>query len=183
MKKLFVAVGMFMLIGAGCFGIGEKSAKNAIVIGDWTLAFDLPADWVMVSPYAVGSAVNLDNKIEKTQNEVYLQSTDKAVLFGDQESDEPGTETISENVAKISVSRLDARRVEPDTAVDLGNGFSLVKICEDNGECRQGDKLNYEYYLTLDDVKYKFVVLDKGIDRGIIEKIITSAKKVTEVSE
>lgn len=183
MNKILIAASVFLLIGAGCLGIGEKLSKKNQVSGDWMLAFDLPKNWVMVSPYAEGGKVNLENKIEKNQNEIYLQNTSDSVWFGEGSSEDVSIKTVSEDVVQISVSKIDARRIVPSEAEDLGDGFSVVKLCEDDGTCRAGGKLNYEYYFVDGDDKFRFTVLEKGIDRVDIEKVIRSAKMVSEVQE
>ena len=145
MKKLFALVAGLVLVGAGCLG-GSKP-----ITGDWVLAFDLPSDWVMVTPYQ--EEADFDAKINRNDAEVFLQANDAT---------EPA----------MKVSQLDPRRVIPSEAEMLKDGTFRVEVCS---ECAGAQK--YEYYLQLGSDKYKFIIVDENLTTAEVERIIYSSQQ------
>ncbi|MBU1126145.1 MAG: hypothetical protein ABH826_02470 [Patescibacteria group bacterium] len=181
MKKILLFAVSLALVGAGCLGGGNKTVE-----GDWVLAFDLPKEWVMVAPYSLDSPIDLEKQIERTDSEVWLQSTPK--LIYQSSGFKPNDETIAEagldwdedvvtqEYSQIVVTYLDSRRLIPEGAEDLGNGFYKFKLCEDDEDCRIGGAYNYEYYLVTQDAKFKFQVSGEV---NKVEDIIFSAEETT----
>ncbi len=176
MKKIFLTLLAFVIVGAGCIGGGILSNKH--ISGDWVLTFDLPDGWVMTHDYDSGSATaSLRTEIEPGFSDVVIQSTDKLILLNGKEPDLSKGLTdddfISENYIYIRVLRLDERRVIPSEAKDLGNGFSFVEL-----EAGEG-----VYYLQVGANKYQFIVEYNGQLIEDAEQVIFSAQEVTEFSE
>ncbi|MEK7183029.1 MAG: hypothetical protein AAB776_00155 [Patescibacteria group bacterium] len=185
MKKVILALGLLLAVGGGCVSLG-KLGGDKVVEGDWSLAFDLPSGWFMTAPYQSPNteAVVPTQSVEKLDNEIYLQTTDKAILTGGvgAEASVPADSYVTlEGNSQIRVSRLDPRRVVPSEAEDMGNGFSKVKLCDDGGECEIYGHHNYDYYLETEDAIYKFIVYGQDINQ--IEDIIKSAEVVTATDE
>lgn len=167
MKKVFLFALSLVLVGAGCTSLGG----NKVVEGDWSIAFDLPNDWVMVQPYQPSDTpINLDGEITPTDAEVYLQSTDLHILpegSGQIEEDrvELFGEIVESDFTRISVLKLDPRRVIPSESEDLGDGFFK------DGEI---------YYFETEDAKYKFTILSEGQSTDEAVEVIVSAQVVGE---
>ncbi|HRH32118.1 MAG TPA: hypothetical protein PLK06_02210 [bacterium] len=181
MKKLVLVLGLLVAVGAGCVSLGKLGGQK-VVEGKWLLAFDLPSSWMMTVPYQSPStkAVVPSDEVERNDNEIYLQSTTKAIVLGGVAPDASVSADSYTNLSGnllIKVSQLDPRRVIPSEAEDMGDGFSKVKLCEDGGECEIGGRYNYDYYLKTDTTNYKFVVYGDDINQA--EQIITSAEVVT----
>ncbi|MDP2631240.1 MAG: hypothetical protein Q8P30_00550 [Candidatus Uhrbacteria bacterium] len=186
MKKLLFGVSALVLAGVGCLGLGSDTSEE--VKGGWLLSFDLPDGWVMVAPYSLDQPIDFGTDITPLDSEVYIQSTGGQIYPSSgaipNQEDLDGTglivdDLILDDYIRISVSHLDPRRLIPEGAEDLGDGFYKEKICEDNEDCRIGGALNYNYYLETEDGKYKFVTV--MIDRTIeeVEGVIFSAREVT----
>lgn len=181
MKKLLLALGLLIVVGAGCVSLGKLGGQK-VVEGKWLLAFDLPSSWMMAVPYQSPSnkAVTPSDAVQHNDNEVYLQSTTKAILLG---GIAPDTSVSADSYTDLSgnllikVSQLDPRRVIPSEAEDMGHGFFKVKLCEDGEDCQIGGRYNYDYYLKTDTTNYKFIVYGDDINQA--EQIITSAEVVT----
>lgn len=185
MKKVILALGLLLAVGAGCVSVG-KLGGNKTVEGDWYLAFYLPSGWVMTSTYRqpTSEAVVPSREVDRDDQEVFLQTSDKAILIGGvgPEAGVPSESyTTLEGNSRIEVSRLDTHRRIPSEAEDLGNGFFKAKECETGGECQMYGRYNYDYYLQTDDANYEFVVYGQDIDK--IEDIIKSAEVVTVTAE
>lgn len=181
MKKLLLAFGLLVVVGAGCVSLGKLGGQK-VVDGKWLLAFDLPTPWVMVVPYQSPSnkAVVPSDAVERKDNEIFLQSTAKAILLGGISPDAavPADSYVGlDGNLLIKVSQLDPRRVIPSEAEDMGDGFSKVKLCDDGGDCQIGGRHNYDYYLKTEATNYKFSVYGDDINQA--EQIITSAQVVT----
>lgn len=176
MKKILLFAATIALVGAGCLGGGNKPVE-----GDWVLTFDLPKDWVMVGPYNLDSPIDLEGEIERTDAEVWLQSTDTFVypssgagLSDDQLAEYGIDEILYTDFSLVKVTHLDSRRLIPEEAEDLGDGFYRVKLCEDGEECQIGGAHNYDYYYETENGKYKFDITgytDK------VEDVIFSAQE------
>ena len=179
MKKLLLAMTMLLAVGAGC--MASQGGKNAVVDGKWSLAFDLPEGWVMVVPYQAPTSdvVVPSENVERLDNEVYLQSTAKAILSGgigaEPEVPTDSYETLVGN-SLMRVSRLDPRRLIPSEAEDLGDGFYKLKLCEDGEDCQIYSHYNYEYYLKTDAANYKFILVGDDVEQMI--DVVMSAKVV-----
>jgi hypothetical protein len=173
MKKLLLSLGLLLAVGGGCVNVGDLTGNlggDKTVEGDWHLAFDLPSGWVMVEPYENPDveAVVPNQEVDRDMTEVYLQSTDKAIVEGETPDGEvvPADTYVQEDFTQIRVTRLDTRRVIPSEAEDLGDGFF---------------KLEDDFYLKTDDANYKFEI--RGDDRNRAEDVIMSAEVVTEIDE
>ncbi len=185
MKKLFALLGVLLLVGGGCLSLG-KLGNDKVVAGDWHLAFDLPSGWVMVVPYQTPNTepVVPSQAVDRDNNEVYLQTTDKAIVIGGiaPEAEVPAETYVTlSGQTQIRVSQLDPRRVVPSEAEDLGDGFFKLKMCEAGEDCQLGGRSNYDYYFKTDSANYKFIVY--GDDTKLAEDIISSAEVVTITSE
>jgi hypothetical protein len=186
MKKVILALGLLLAVGGGCVSVGKLGADKTVE-GDWYLAFDLPSGWVMTAPYQAPNteAVAVSQDVDRDSNEIYLQTTDKAIVGGgiapDAEVPTDSYVSLLPDNTQIRVSRLDPGRHIPDGAEDLGNSFYKVELCEDGEDCQIGGRHNYDYYLETEDAKYKFIVY--GVDTDKAEDIITSAEVVTETEE
>ncbi len=183
MQKLFLSLGAVMLLGAGCLNLGG----DKVVSGDWYLAFDLPEGWIMADDYTAPSdeRVDLDREISGEDNEIVLQNTDKPIIFGGIQPDEavPADSYVAGSGTRIDVTRLDARRLIPDEAEDLGDGFFKLKLCEDNEDCTLGGKDNYEYYFDAGTDKYRFEAYSSDNNQfDEVEDIIRSAQVVTDMN-
>lgn len=168
MKKLLLTLGLLIAVGGGCVGaLGDKFGGDKTVEGDWHLAFDLPDGWVMAVPYDEpdSEAIVPDQAIARDLNEVYLQSTDKAVIADGSTPDAAvSTDTyVTSGYTQIRVTQMDTRRVIPSEAEDLGDGFL---------------KLDGDFYLKTESANYKFDI--RGDDTDQAEDIILSAEVVNE---
>ncbi len=176
MKKFFLAFALLLSIGAGCLPVA-----NRVVEGKWQLAFNLPNGYVMVKVYNSDSKQPLDYDIKRDDSSVMIQSTDKKLCYSSGRACEDVTAVTPDgDDMQITVTKLDARRILPEEREDMGNGFSKVKFCEDNEDCRLGGAGNYEYFLETEGGNYKFEY--RG-DTSTAEKIIKSAKPVTKFTD
>lgn len=178
MKKVLLALSLLLVVGGGCVSLGKITGQKQVE-GKWSLAFDLPADWIMAVPYQSPNteAVTLSQEVDREDNEIYLQSTNTVIVLGGiKPNDDVPAEsyTTLDGQTLIKVSRLDPRRVVPSEAEDLGHDFFKVKLCETGEDCQLGGRLNYDYYLKTTDTNYKFVVY--GTDLKQAENIILSAQ-------
>lgn len=182
MKKLLLASFAIVLVGAGCFGGGgEEKKAPEVVEGDWVLALDLPDEWVMTSPYKDGESINLDNKIEKLDAEVYLQSTNLTILRGGnlpEELEESGS-YVTDNFVFITVTHLDERRIVPSEAEDLGNGFSKLDPCDEVEDCGGAGAPAMKYYLQTETGKFQFNAHVRGHELSEAEAVILTALETT----
>ena len=188
MKKLVVLFAVLLALGAGCVQLGKLVPGQKEVAGDWYLAFTLPAGWVMVDDYndPVRNEVALDFDIAQSDSEIVLQNVDKPIVFSSgaapDESVSADSYVINEGT-RITVTRLDPRRLVPSEAEDWGKGFFKLKLCEEGEDCQIGGAHNYEYYLVTENAKYKFEVNTRAADRSMAideaEDVIRSAKEVT----
>lgn len=189
MKKVILALGVLLAVGAGCVSVGKLGNKG--VEGDWYLAFDLPGGWVMVDMYAdpLQDPVTLDYEVGREDNEIIIQNVDKPLVINSGRAPDenvPADSYIAGDGTRIYVTRLDPSRVVPSEAEDLGGGFFKVELCEDGGECQLGGRDNDDYYLVTEDAKYKFVIQSQESDDqavGQAETIILSAEVVTVTEE
>jgi hypothetical protein len=173
MKKLFsaLAIGGMVLMGGGCAATNVVSSiiGNDKVEGRWLLAFDLPEGWVMVMEYDEPreSVVTPDENVTHDLATVIVQSTDKAIVQGGT----PDTATVpvetyvTKEYASIRVDHLDARRIIPADAQDLGNGFSTSE--------------GRYYFVSSSGEKYQFVITSDDNDLTEEIAVILSAKTVT----
>ena len=164
MKKVFSIALALVLVGAGCTSLGG----NKVVTGDWSLAFDLPNDWVMVQPYQPSDTpINLEGDIDPTDAEVILQSTPNHILTGGVGIDDDRLElfgevlTVEDSWTQISVTRLDPRRLIPSEAEDLGDGFFKETLCDAGEDCEIYNRSRFVYYLQGEDIIYKFGIFIK----------------------
>lgn len=181
MKKVLFGLFALVLLGAGCM-------PTAKVQGDWYLAFDLPQDWVMVRQYNPTSELApVAEGITRDLSDIVLQSTPANVYVSPGYL--PNEEDLGEGVTRddlktddftsIRVLKLDARRVVPSEAEDLGGGFYREQLCEDGGECQIGGKSNYQYYFVSEaGEKYQFIIVQQGQELKVAEEVILSAKPV-----
>lgn len=187
-KKLIVAAFSLALLGAGCQAKINQPEK---VTGPWWLAFDLPEGWVMVTPYTLEDPIDLSSTVTRTDSEIWLQSTSKMVYLtsGYKPNDDELTalginwdeDVTTQDYILIKITHLDSRRLIPEGAEDLGNGFSRVKLCEDNEDCRIGGQYNYDYYFTsAGGEKFKFNINLRDKAASEAEHVIMSAKVVTQ---
>lgn len=181
MKKLLLALGLLLAVGAGCVSLGKVGGTKTVE-GDWYLAFDLPSGWVMTVPYQTPNTepVTPSQTVDRGDNEVYLQSTGKALLIGGvaPEASVPADSYVTlDNNMQIRVSRLDPHRAIPSEAEDLGHDFSRVKLCEEGEDCQIGGRSNYDYYFHTDSANYKFIVYGDDVNQA--ENVIMSAQEVT----
>ncbi len=185
-KTLLFSLCAIVLLGAGClsklpFNLGEKAA----VEGAWDLAFDLPSGWTLAAPYDNDELESVKfslKEVTQADSEIYLQASDKPIYLSSGETPEAISNLVNENKAVvdqglIKVTKLDERRLIPSEAEDIGHGISQIKLCDDGGECQVGGRLNYDFYLEINNAKYKFITYN--ITRKEAENIISSAKVVT----
>ncbi len=172
MKTFFsaFAVGMLVLMGGGCAasGIVSSITGNGNVEGKWRLAFELPAGWVMVGEYDAPKTdpVIPSQDVTRDAATIMLQSTEKAIVESGVPENTVSTETyVTSNYTFIRVDVLDARRVIPRDAENLGNGFFFAE--------------EKYYFVTEAGEKYQFVISQNGGDDAVARAIILSAKPVT----
>jgi hypothetical protein len=172
MKKFFLSlvVGVMIFAGAGCVGskLTSPFSQNEEVEGVWRLAFDLPSGWVMVKEYDAPrkEAVMPSQNVTRDLPTVIVQSTAKAIVKSGMPDAAVSNETyVTSSFAQIRVDKLDARRVIPSDAEDLGNGFSFA-----DGKY---------YFLTASGEKYQFVITTNGEDDAAARSVILSAQPVT----
>jgi hypothetical protein len=178
MKKIFALLFGLMLVGAGCSG--------GTVEGDWYLAFDLPNDWIVTQAYSEGDK---EEGVDVTRDhvEVFLQSADAHMIFSDNELDAETEgrllrEVLYEDMTRISVSRLDERRIIPSEAEGLGDGWYKLAPCaetpDDEGCVDDGTTMSY--YLEADSGdKYLFRVTVDGQEISDAEEVLMTAEEVT----
>lgn len=185
MKKVILGLGLLLAVGGGCAAGGLGGDKK--VEGDWFLAFDLPSGWVMTDPYQEPNTddVTPSQDVNREDNEIFLQTTDKAIVTGGVKPDSSVPEDSyvvrGDGYSQIRASRLDPARLIPSEAEDLGDGFFRVKLCEAGEDCQIYGHHNYDYYLDAGDAKYKFILIGGDVEEMI--DIVTSAKVVTETEE
>lgn len=172
MKKL-LALFSLLLLGAGCLPIANKQVE-----GRWHLAFDLPKDWVMVKPYEADSRAPVNYDVRKEDTSVYLQNTDQKICRTTECPED--TVTIGSGHVFIEATMLDPRRVLPEEAEDIGNGFLKIKLCEDGGPCQANGAGNYQYFYKGEQGNYKFTYYGAASEA---ERVITSAEEVTKFIE
>ena len=188
MKKLLFVASLLLVLGAGC-AVGVPKIHQPTVEGDWYLAFDLPNSWLAAKPYQEPDQklVTPVTTISRTDNEIVLQNTDKAIVRSDRTPDAavPADSYVrlGTDYAQIVVTRLDTRRVIPSEAEDLNNGFSKLKSCDPGGECQKNGRYNYEYYLKTEVENYKFTLYGDVGQIEAMERIIKSAQVVTAPSQ
>lgn len=173
MKKLFAAMFILVLAGAGCLGggLGGGNQEEQGVSGDWWLTFDLPEGWAMVSHYQSDESNPTDAEVSRDLADVVLQSTTLPIVL---EGDEPeeGIDAYEDtNYTYIRVFRYDARTSVPADSEDLGNNF--FKRVRDDG--------SVAYYFVGEQGKYKFVVEQEGQDLSAAEAVILTAQDVTNL--
>lgn len=183
MKKLLFVMGILLFVGGGCVSAKTLGGVQRTVEGDWYLAFDLPNGWVMTDVYDAprDEAVTPNQTVTREQEEIYLQTTTKAILLGGigaEDTVAADTYVALQDQTLIKVSRLDSHRVVPSEAEDLGDGFFRVKECEDGEDCQIYGRYNYDYYLKTDGANYEFEIY--GSDTKQAENIILSAEVVTD---
>ena len=175
MKRIFALLFGLLLIGAGC--------STGAVEGDWYLTFDLPDEWVMVQAYKEGNSPE-GVKVTDDQVEIFLQSADTHMIFGGR-APEPeevaliSKEVQSDDMIKISVTRLDSHRLVPSEAEDLGDGWYSIEPC--GGEECDGAGQNYmtHYLETEEGDKYLFRPYVSGREFAEAEEVIFTAEEVT----
>lgn len=173
MKKLFsaLAIGSMVVMGGGCAASNVISSivGNDTVEGKWRLAFDLPDGWVMVTEYDEPreNVVTPDQGVTHDMPTVILQSTEKAIVQGSAPDAAlvPVETYVTRDYSSIRVDRLDARRIIPKDAEDLGNGFSTSE--------------GKYYYVSLSGEKYQFVITTDDKDLTDEIAVILSAEIVT----
>lgn len=172
MKQFFLAFTAIVLVltGAGCAASNLWSSMSGSenVEGPWRLAFDLPEGWVMVKEYDEprNEAITPSQTVSHDLETIILQSTEKAIVESGTPKDSVSAETyVTSEYTMIRVDRLDARRVIPSNAEDLGNGFSVAE--------------GKYYFQTSSGEKYQCVVTNNGGDENLAKTIILSAKLVT----
>ena len=163
MMKYLLGFFALLLVGAGCLGFGGKGVE-----GEWALSFDLPDEWVMMRAYSeTGSAANALIEIERTAAEVVLQTTSSHIFTSEKlpEDLEQYGDYVTEDYLKVSVLRLDPRRIIPSEAEDLGEGFF-----------KESDTV---YYLKAEEENYKFTVHAEGREPTDALEVIRTAEVVT----
>lgn len=178
MKRIFVLLFGLLLIGAGC------SAGD--IEGDWYLSFDLPDEWVMIQAYREADSPE-GTIVSRDLTEVFLQSEDTHMIFGGAvpEADAiAGKSVQTEDMTRVSVLRLDERRLIPSEADDLGDGWYQLApcigigegdLCEDDGE-------SMTYYFESDaGNKYMLRVSSRDQDLAEAEEVIFTAQEVTVI--
>lgn len=178
MKKLFLAFAVLLVAGAGCM---NRDFTHQEVSGAWALAFDLGEGWVMVAPYDEDSRLPMNAAITHTDSSVVLQSQNVKLCYAvDGVCDDATAVAPGIRDARVYVTMLDPHRKVPSEAEDLGNGFSRVELCEDNGACRAGGKGNYTYYYADEAGNYAF---DYYGNTEEAEHVILSATPVTKFTD
>ena len=186
MKKFLLSFLSLALLGVGCSSLGGQQ----VVQGQWTLAFDLPDGWVMVQPYQpADTPINVGGDINALDSEVVLQSTQQHILTGNVSIDEDREVlfgdylTTDDAWTKISVLKLDNRRLIPSESEDLGNGFFKETVCEEGEDCTVYNTSRFVYYYHTDAAKYKFTVQQANADLQDAVDVIMTAQVVEEVLE
>jgi hypothetical protein len=175
MKKILLAFGLLLSLGAGCM---PGTTHQAVVDGKWQLAFTMPEGWTMVKPYDVDTKADVNTNVTHNDGSVYLQSTDKKVCY--QATCPEGSVKISDGAVLVESTKLDSHRVLPEEREVLGNRLSQVKLCDDGGDCTKNGKGNYDYFLETDSGNFKFSYYG---DRSTAEKVIKSAQLVTNFTD
>jgi hypothetical protein len=185
MKKVLFSLSLLLLLGAGCWNKVQPTAIETVT-GNWDLAFELPAGWVMVADYDEPIDQQVDLNYEVTgRADVVLQSIDKPIVMTEDRTpadDIPEDSYVLNEGARIRVIKLDPRRLIPSEAEDIGNGFYKNMLCEAGGSCTSNNRHNYDFYYQSGDLKYQFKLqatspelVNQAIDT------IMSAKVVTQV--
>ncbi|MFA6522012.1 MAG: hypothetical protein WCT24_00215 [Patescibacteria group bacterium] len=182
MKKLLLALGSILLVGAGCFG--GKTLLGGVE-GDWWLSFSLPEGWVMTRDYTANDPTSkLNRDLDSTLSDIMIQSTDKLVLSAGQTPDLSqgltADQFVSENYTRIRVFHLDSHSIIPSEATDMGNGFKKLDLCAGTETCTLEGSAQYAYYFEQDGEKFKFTLEQNGQSIESAETVLTSAKLVTE---
>ena len=181
MKKLFLGLAAIMLVGAGCLNL-PSLGQGRDISGNWYLAFNLPSGWIMTREYEVENQGKIDQNVDRTQNTIILQSTDHpAYIDSGAPVEDIATDAVKDNFSKITVTRLDERRLIPSEAKDIGHGLFQLTNCDDGGDCQTNGLSNNEYYFQGTDAKYKMVIQYAGGDNyeADAEKAIKSVQEVT----
>lgn len=180
MKKSLFLFAACLLLGAGCTLMSSGDTE----VQPWTLTFDAGNEWIMIPVYSESSTpINVTGDIEKNDAEVYIQNTMSHIVAGTSMPDGPlfdGVNIVTEGYTRIHVTKLDTRRILPDTAEDLGDGFYRDLTCEDPATMPCGQKGNtmYDYYFVGEGAKYKFDVAQEGQNIEVAEEVIFSAEEV-----
>ncbi len=180
-------------MGAGCTqldSVTDGFKQDREVAGDWYLNFDLPSDWIMTETYddVDDMAVTPGREIDGDLNEIYLQDTDKAIVFGGTAVDAavPADAYVTADHTRILVSRLDSHRSIPDEATDLKDGFFSVPACDEGEDCTANGSDSTEYYFKTDEGLYRFETMSNAPDKDKAFKqakdIILSAEEVTQLN-
>ena len=150
MKKLLLVAGLLLAVGGGCVSLGKLGGPKTVA-GDWYLAFDLPASWIMVDEYESPEAlvVKPDQTVDGKDHIVFLQTTNKAIVSDGKTPDAlvPADTYVTSGYTQIRVTRLDSHRVIPSDAIDMGDGFSKSQD-DDN-----------TFYLKTETDKYEFDIV------------------------
>ncbi len=178
MKKIFALLFGLVLVGAGCSGSTAE--------GDWYLAFDLPNDWIMTQAYREGDK---EEGVDATRDhvEIFLQNVDAHMIFGGSEPDAEEAsrllrDIVRDDMIRISVSRLDERRIIPSEAESLGEGWYRLAPCSEtpDDEGCVDDGTTMTYYLEADSGdKYLFRVSVRGHEISEAEVVLMTAEEVT----
>lgn len=169
-KKILVTSLSLLLLGAGCLGSTGDQAEQ--VSGDWWVAFDLPAEWVMYAHYPETDPSPELTEIDRELTDVVLQNTTLPIVFEGQEPNENVPEYTDQDYTYIRVLRYDVGLTRiPDEAVELENGFLK----------RERTDKPVEYWLPGEYGNYRFMVTQDGQDLSAAEEVIFTAEEVTEI--
>jgi len=182
-KPIIYALCALLLVGFGCSSSPADDETTSDTSSDWWLGFDLPEGWVMVRHYSWDQLISEQEPIDTSLTDVVLQSTDKNIIQSsgwwpdDEQFEELGGEDqfTGEDYTHIRVVRFASNSVIPSEAEDLGDGFYRVEMCEEGEDCTIGGSSRYEYYLELEDNKYKFYISQRDQDLSVAEEVIFSA--------
>lgn len=186
--RAVAAFAAVILMGAGCAGAGGGSVdvdEQPLARGAWQVLFDLPENWVMVAPYDVDDNVP-PAMTDWDANEVVIQSTGKLILRtsgGTEENTEKDPSMVEQGDAvKITVRRIDPRRVVPSEAEDLGNGLRRVVDCDPAVAESPCTSLQSTYYFTVSENRYeaKSMIYGTTWSAADIEQILASAQPTAE---
>src|SRR3989338_3277691 len=178
MKTILLAAFVLILAGGGCSGVANE------VSGKWRLAFDMPEGWVMVKNYKQdsNSVPELSEDVNRNLADVVLQSTSLPVYTGGIALDASvdANAYAMDDFAFIRAFRIDARRIIPSEAEDLGDGWFRVKLCEANEDCTIYGAHNYAYYyVAASGDKYMFTLTTVGRSADEAVDVIMTAKEAT----
>ena len=182
MKTIVLAALALVLLGGGCVGSPSE------VSGKWRLAFDLPEGWVMVKNYRQdsNSVPELSEDVNRNLADVVLQSTSLPVYTGGIALDASvdANAYAMDDFAFVRAFRIDARRIMPADAEDLGNGWLRVKLCEPDEDCTIYGAHNYTYYYEAPSGdKYMFNITTSGQTADQAITVIMSAEEVAAFTD